>query len=110
MTDVGWRSRLGDDEQRRVRALIDAATDEDGIAPVGEHVLRELSGDRTRHLVAVDPDRVDGDVVGYLNLSVPGGEADPMAEMVVAPRYRRRGIGSAMAKTALAAATTAAAA
>ena len=93
MTSIDWRTSLTDDEQRDIRALIAAAKAVDGIAPVGDQVLRELAYDRTRHLLAVDDDQV----VGYLNLS----EEPAMAELVVHPDARRRGIGSAMARTGL---------
>ncbi|BBY45686.1 mycothiol synthase [Mycolicibacterium celeriflavum] len=96
MTEFLWRTGLSDDEQRRIRDLIAAATAADGVAPVGEQVLRELPHDRTRHLVARD----DDDVVGYLNLSAGDGSA--MAELVVHPRARRRGIGSALVGAGLA--------
>ena len=96
MTSIGWRTGLSDDEQRRIRELIAAAKSADGVAPVGDQVLRELAHDRTRHLLAVDGD-VDPEVVGYLNLT----DEPAMAELVVHPDARRRGIGSAMARTAL---------
>ena len=93
MRSIGWRVGLSDDEQSRIRELIAAAKQADGVAPVGDQVLRELPHDRTRHLLAVDGDEIDG----YLNLA-----ADPaMAELVVSPGARRRGIGSAMARSAL---------
>ena len=93
MTDIAWRASLSDDEQRRIRELIAAAKQADGVAPVGDQVLRELSHDRTRHLLAVDGD----EVTGYLNLT-----DDPaMAELVVHPDARRRGIGSTLARTGL---------
>lgn len=93
MSSIGWRAGLSDNEQRRIRELIAAATQEDGVAPVGDQVLRELAYDRTRHLLAVEGD----DIVGYLNLT-----ADPaMAELVVRPDARRRGIGSAMVRAGL---------
>ena len=66
--------------------------------PVGDQVLRELRHDRTRHLVA----RVDGAVVGYLNLAASTEDAPPMAEAVVHPDARRRGIGSALVRLGLA--------
>ncbi len=96
MTELSWRTGLSDDEQRRIRELIEAATAADGVAPVGEQVLRELAHDRTRHLVA----REDGDIVGYLNLAAGGESA--MAEAVVHPRSRRRGIGAALVRAGLA--------
>lgn len=93
MTSLEWRAGLSADEQRAIREVIDAATAADGVAPVGDQVLRELPHDRTRHLLAVE----DGEIVGYLNLT-----AEPaMAELVVHPAARRRGIGSQMARTGL---------
>ncbi|MCV7385433.1 mycothiol synthase [Mycolicibacter longobardus] len=98
MTDPHWRAALTDHEQRQVRELIAAAGDHDGVAPVGEQVLRELAESRTEHLVAGD----GGAVLGYLNLTAGSGEAAPMSELVVAPQARRRGIGTALARAALA--------
>jgi mycothiol synthase len=92
---MGWRAGLNDDEQRKIGELIAAAKQADGIAPVGDQVLRELAHDRTKHLLAVDGD----DISGYLNLT----EAPAMAELVVHPNARRRGIGSALARSGLSA-------
>lgn len=94
MTDIAWRTGLSGDEQRRIRELIAAAKQADCVAPVGDQVLRELPHERTRHLLAVDGD----DIVGYLNLTK---EEPAMAELVVHPDSRRRGIGSSMARTGL---------
>jgi mycothiol synthase len=90
---IGWRSALSDDQQRKIQELIAAAKQADGVAPVGDQVLRELAHDRTKHLLAVDGD----DISGYLNLT----EAPGMAELVVHPNARRRGIGSALARAGL---------
>ncbi|MBO0680166.1 mycothiol synthase [Mycolicibacterium sp. S2-37] len=98
MIDIGWRTRLPEDEQRQVRELIAAATDVDGVAPVGDQVLRELRADRTGHLVATE----GPDVVGYLNLAAASDDTPAMAELVVHPAHRRRGIGADMARTGLA--------
>lgn len=100
MTQVTWRTTLSDDDQRRIRELIAAAAAHDGVAPVGDQVLRELAGGRTRHLLAVGADSDDDEIVGYLNLA--SADVPAMAELVVHPRARRRGIGSAMARTGLA--------
>lgn len=96
MTETVWRTSLSDDDQRRIRDVIAAAASVDGVAPVGDQVLRELPHDRTRHLLAFD----DGAIVGYLNLAA--ADVPAMAELVVHPRARRCGIGSAMARMGLA--------
>ncbi|KLO30414.1 mycothiol acetyltransferase [Mycolicibacter heraklionensis] len=98
MTAPQWHAALTDEEQRQIRELIAAAGDHDGVAPVGEQVLRELAASRTEHLVAGD----GATVLGYLNLTAGSADAAPMAELVVAPHARRRGIGAAMARAALA--------
>lgn len=98
MSVIGWRAALSDADQQRVRAIVDAALAADGTAPVGDQVLRALPHDRTGHLVA----EVDGDVVGYLNLAPATTDAPPMAEVVVHPGARRRGIGAELIRTAFA--------
>ncbi|STZ24739.1 acetyl transferase, GNAT family protein [Mycolicibacterium aichiense] len=80
-----------------MRAVIEAATRTDGVAPVGEQVLRELPQSRTQHLVA----GADDGVVGYLNLTPGRDGAEAMGELVVAPQARRRGIGSALLASAV---------
>jgi mycothiol synthase len=93
---IGWRSGLTEDEQRKIRELIAVAQQVDGVAPVGDQVLRELPHDRSRHLLAVDGDAISG----YLSLTA---EEPAMAELVIHPDARRRGIGSAMARAGLSA-------
>jgi mycothiol synthase len=97
VTALGWRTSLSDDEQRRIRDIVAAATAHDGVAPVGDQVLRELSHDRTRHLVAED----GGTVLGYLNLVAATTDSTAMAEVVVHPTARRRRIGAALIRTGL---------
>ncbi len=107
MTSPDWRSALTAEEQRAVRELVSAATEFDGVAPVGDHVLRELGHDRTEHLLVAGPqvgaptDTPD-EIIGYLNLSPPRDGGAGMAELVVHPRARRRGIGAAMGRAAVA--------
>ncbi|MEZ0363161.1 mycothiol synthase [Mycobacterium sp. pUA109] len=96
MTAPDWRAALSADEQQQVRALIAAARDHDGVAPVGEQVLRELTAHRGAHLLVTGADDA---VLGYLNLSAASDA--PMAELVVHPRARRRGVGAALARAAL---------
>ncbi|MDH6198834.1 mycothiol synthase [Mycobacterium frederiksbergense] len=99
MTELDWRTGLAEAEQTRIRELIAAATSADGVAPVGDQVLRELGRDRTRHLVATD----GADLIGYLNLAPAAGDDPAMAELVVHPQARRRGVGTALARAGLAA-------
>ena len=84
-----------------MRELVTAATEFDGVAPVGEQVLRELGHERTEHLLVADSRQTDA-IVGYLNLSPPRDAGAAMAELVVHPQARRRGIGAAMGRAALA--------
>ncbi|MEY8014219.1 mycothiol synthase [Mycobacterium servetii] len=100
MSPSDWRSELTTDEQRLVRQLVSAATEFDGVAPVGEQVLRELGHDRTEHLLVSDSS--DNAIVGYLNLSPPRDGEAGMAELVVHPQARRGGIGAAMSRAAMA--------
>ena len=97
MTSPQWRAALAAEEQQQIRELVTAASDVDKVAPVGEQVLRELAHQRTEHLVAVGVDRV----VGYLNLAAGAEDGFGMAELVVHPEARRRGIGAAMIRAAL---------
>jgi mycothiol synthase len=83
-----------------VRELVSAATEFDGVAPVGEQVLRELGHDRTEHLLVTG--FPPGAIIGYLNLSLPHDGGAGMAELVVHPQARRRGIGAAMGRAAVA--------
>lgn len=98
-----WVRSLDEIQQHQVRDLVDAAALADGVAPVGEQVLRELTGTRTRHLVA----EASGRIAAYLNLvSVEGSEMHndtATAELVVAPAMRRQGLGRQMARQGLAA-------
>jgi mycothiol synthase len=94
-----WRTALTAEEQQGVRELVAAATEFDGVAPVGEQVLRELGHDRTDHLLVTGA--ADNTVEGYLNLTPPRDGNDGMAEFVVHPQARRRGIGTALARAAI---------
>jgi mycothiol synthase len=96
VTAIGWRADLPAADQQQVRELVAVATGHDGVAPVGEQVLRNLSHGRTRHLLAT----TDDTLVGYLGLTPATDNAPPMAELVVHPGARRRGIGSAMVRSA----------
>jgi mycothiol synthase len=96
---LDWCTALSPSRQEQIGRLVDAATRADGVAPVGEHVLREIartsSAELPAHLLASQ----DGIVVGYLNIARrPDGDA--MAELVVHPANRRNGIGSQLIRQA----------
>lgn len=93
-----WVTVLSAAECDAVRRLISDAERADGIAPVGEQVLRDLAGPAGGHLVAADP---HGEVVGYLHLTPGSDGGDAAAELVVHPQARRRGIGAAMMRAAI---------
>jgi mycothiol synthase len=89
---IEWRTGLSAEDRSRITDIITSATALDGVAPVGDQVLRELGRDDTRHLLALDGDTA----VGYLNLT------PEMAEAVVHPDARRRGIGTELISAGLA--------
>jgi mycothiol synthase len=97
VSDIGWRASLTPGDQDQIREVIAAATLADGVAPVGEQVLRELPLQRTKHLVAADGQRI----VGYLSLTPGTDAAPPTAELVVAPDSRRHGIGASLVRAAI---------
>lgn len=99
MTAPQWRTALTPGEQHRIREIITAATEFDGVAPVGEQVLRELTQDRTDHLLAAD---ATAGITGYLNLTPPRDGAGATSELVVHPHARRVGVGAALIRAALA--------
>lgn len=103
MTAAHWRTALSAPEQSAVRGLIDAAHRADGIAPVGEQVIREIGGQRTEHLIVTDPFDPRA-ITGYLNLApgraTEGIDAGATAELVVHPDARRRGVGAALVRAA----------
>ena len=99
MTQADWRWALSADEQQQVRQLINAASAVDKVPPVGEQVLRALAQQRTEHLLITD--EASGTLLGYLNFAPARDQTAAMAELVVHPRARRRGIGTTMAVAAL---------
>lgn len=93
-----FTGRPSSERAQAVRDLIGRADAVDGTAPVSEQVIHSLSRDSdARHLVEV----ADDVVVGYANL-VPGHDEHPaMAEVVVDPGHRGRGLGGELVEAAL---------
>lgn len=89
--------RLAHRQVEAVRALVAAATDEDGVNPLSEHVLLHLNhgGDApAANLLAV----LGGKVVGYAHLDATDAVEGASAEVVVHPTHRKQGIGSALVR------------
>jgi mycothiol synthase len=103
VTGPRWRATLSAEEQQQIRELVTAASEFDNVPPVGEQVLRELANRRTEHLLSIGahPGGTGEKVIGYLNLSARQEDGSGMAELVVHPQARRRGIGAAMIGAAL---------
>ncbi len=100
MDELHWRSRLDAGENVEVHALLVAATEADGAAPVSEHVLLHLrhGGDVASHHLLV---RTGDELAGYAHLDLSDRVAGGAAELVVAVEHRRRGLGSRIVQALL---------
>jgi mycothiol synthase len=83
---------LSEDEVRDVAALVEAATEADGVRPLSEHVVLHLryGGDAPVRNVLVYR---DGALAAYGHLDVTDEVAGASAEVVVHPVHRREGLG-----------------
>ncbi|BAH35513.1 mycothiol synthase [Rhodococcus erythropolis] len=91
---MGWTDSLPAGSAEQVSALLDRATEFDGKAPVSEQGRHAVAGrGAARHFVELDGDTV----VGYAQLQAGSDEHPDMAELVVDPQARRRGIGTRLA-------------
>jgi mycothiol synthase len=91
---VQWEvlRRLEDSDVNEVGVLVEQVTETDGIRPLSEHVMLHLryGGDvDVRHVLG----RSSDGLVGYGHLDVTDQVAGSSAELAVAPRARRRGVG-----------------
>jgi mycothiol synthase len=79
-------------QAQAVLGLVQAATDEDGVGPLSEHVMLHLryGGDpRARNLLLVSR----GELSGYAHLDPTDPVEGPSGELVIHPAYRRQGLG-----------------
>jgi mycothiol synthase len=97
VTPPAWVAELPAVEQDAVRRLAAAAHRADGVAPLGEAAMRDLSGRRRWHLLAAG----QAGLIGYLSLEPWAGGAEATAELVVHPDARGRGVGAALARAAI---------
>jgi mycothiol synthase len=92
---------LDADEVRAVSALVEAATESDGVRPLSEHVMLHLryGGDeRVRNVLAWGGD----DLMAYAHLDVTDEVAGASAELVVHPDHRGQGLGHALVEATVA--------
>jgi mycothiol synthase len=92
---------LDEQETAAVLTLVQEAAEEDGVAPLSEHVMLHLryGGDsHARNVLIWD----DGELAGYGHLDPTDPVAGPAGEMVIRPRSRRRGLGLALGQALLA--------
>ena len=93
MVELRWRGALSGADIADVQALVAAATQVDGTAPLSEHVLQHLrhGGDaEAAHLLARDGD----ELVGFAHLDLTDPVAGGAGELVVHPEHRRAGLGT----------------
>ncbi len=89
------RGRISETEAAAALGLVRTATEEDGVAPLSEHVMLHLryGGDpRARNLLLVS----DGQLAGYAHLDPTDPVAGPSGELVIHPARRRQGLGLAL--------------
>ena len=82
---------LDEDQIRAVESLAAEASESDGIPPLSEAFRLALRTGSPRHLLAY----AGSTLVGYAQQTLPDAR-DSAAELVVAPQWRRRGVGSAL--------------
>ena len=96
---ITWQERLTESQVAAVDAMLDRVSAADGVSAISEHTYLHLlagGGNQERHALAQE----DGQIVGYAFLSA--GE-EPVAEFLVDPGARGRGIGSALLEDILSA-------
>ena len=90
--EITAHGRISETAARAVLELVIAATEEDGVGPLSEHVMLHLryGGDpRARNLLLVS----HGDLAGYAHLDPTDPVEGPSGELVVHPAHRRQGLG-----------------
>jgi mycothiol synthase len=95
------RGRLGEDEVAAVLAVVEAATEADGVRPLNEHVMLHLryGGDEQARAVLL---YADDRIAGFAHLDPTDAVAGPSGELVIHPEFRRRGLGRRLLDAVLA--------
>ena len=92
---------LAPDEVHAVAALVEAATETDGVRPLSEHVMLHLrygGDDPVRNVLVYSR----GQLAAYGHLDVTDRVAGASAELVVHPQHRGRGVGRRLVQATLA--------
>jgi mycothiol synthase len=95
MTEIRIAQRLTSEDVADVLELVRLATEEDGVAPLSEHVMLHLryGGDRqARNVMLIE----DGKIAGYAHLDPTDPVEGPSGELVIHPAYRRKHLGLAL--------------
>jgi mycothiol synthase len=94
-------AQLTADQVKAVLALVEAANDADGAAPLSEHTVLHLrhGGEAPAvHLLL----RSGDDLVGYAHVDPTDAVEGASAELAVHPAHRRRGLGRTLVRAAMA--------
>jgi mycothiol synthase len=97
MTQIRVAERLTSEDVAAVLELVRLATEEDGVAPLSEHVMLHLryGGDRqARNVLLME----NGTIAGYAHLDPTDPVEGPSGELVIHPAYRRRHRGLALVR------------
>lgn len=89
--------QLGQSQTDEVLRLVSAATDQDNVSPLSEHVLLHLryggDPDARNLLLTVGPE-----LAGYAHLDPTDPVEGPSGELVIHPAHRGRGLGLALTR------------
>jgi mycothiol synthase len=92
LRELSVRGRISESEAAAVLALVSAATEEDGVGPLSEHVMLHLryGGDpRARNLLLYS----QRELTGYAHLDPTDPVEGPSGELVIHPAHRGQGMG-----------------
>src|SRR5262249_53932458 len=96
VSELRIAGHLSEEDVAATLRLVRAATDEDGVSPLSEHVLLHLryGGDpRARSFLPKSGFKNDLELAGYAHLDPTDPVQGPSGELVVHPEFRRRGLG-----------------
>ncbi|MCG5216930.1 mycothiol synthase [Streptosporangium sp. KLBMP 9127] len=97
---VEYKGRLSDDEVAGVLAIVEAATEADGVRPLNEHVMLHLrygGDDQARAGLLY----VGDTLAGYAHIDPTDVVEGPSGELVVHPDHRRHGHGATLLRAVL---------